>query len=125
MRVAIFGAGPSGLFLADALLKANPVPLSIDIIDRLPAPYGLVRYGVAPDHPKIKSVINTFAKTFEDERVRFLGNVAFGVDLMLEDVQRHYDVAAYTVGAAVDRMLGIPGENLHGKYLVDGVRRVV
>jgi len=116
VRVAIFGAGPSGLFLADALLKANPGPLSIDIIDRLPAPYGLVRYGVAPDHPKIKSVIGTFAKTFEDERVRFLGNVAFGVDLMLEDVQRHYDVVAYTVGAAVDRMLGIPGENLHGNY---------
>ena len=115
-RVAIFGAGPSGLFLADALLKANPGPLSIDIIDRLPAPYGLVRYGVAPDHPKIKSVINTFVKTFDDERVRFLGNVAFGVDLMLEDVQRHYDVAAYTVGAAVDRMLGIPGENLHGNF---------
>ncbi len=115
-RVAIFGAGPSGLFLADALLKANPGPLSIDIIDRLPAPYGLVRYGVAPDHPKIKSVINTFAKTFDDERVRFLGNVAFGVDLMFEDVQRHYDVAAYTVGAAVDRMLGIPGENLHGNF---------
>lgn len=115
-RVAILGAGPSGLFLADALLKANPGPLSIDIIDRLAAPYGLVRYGVAPDHPKIKSVINTFAKTFEDERVRFLGNVAFGVDLMLEDVQRHYDVAVYTVGAAVDRMLGIPGENLRGNF---------
>lgn len=115
-RVAIFGAGPSGLFLADALLKANPGPLSIDIIDRLPAPYGLVRYGVAPDHPKIKSVINTFAKTFEDERVRFLGNVSFGVDLMLEDVQRHYDIAAYTVGAAVDRALGIPGEDLRGNF---------
>lgn len=116
LRVAIFGAGPSGLFLADALLKGHPGPLSIDIIDRLPAPYGLVRYGVAPDHPKIKSVINTFQKTFEDERVRFLGNVAFGIDLTLEDVQRHYDVAAYAVGAAVDRALGIPGENLPGNY---------
>ena len=115
-RVAIFGAGPSGLFLADALLKANPGPISIDIIDRLPAPYGLVRYGVAPDHPKIKSVISTFAKTFEDERVRFLGNVSFGVDLTLEDVQRHYDVAAYSVGAAVDRALGIPGEDLRGNF---------
>ena len=115
-RVAIFGAGPSGLFLADALLKGHPGPLSIDIIDRLPAPYGLVRYGVAPDHPKIKSVINTFAKTFADERVRFLGNVAFGVDLTLEDVQRHYDVAAYAVGAAVDRSLGIPGEELPGNF---------
>jgi ferredoxin--NADP+ reductase len=104
------------LFLADALLKANPGPISIDIIDRLPAPYGLVRYGVAPDHPKIKSVISTFAKTFEDERVRFLGNVSFGVDLTLEDVQRHYDVAAYSVGAAVDRALGIPGEDLRGNF---------
>jgi ferredoxin--NADP+ reductase len=116
LRVAIFGAGPSGLFLADALLKAHPGPLSIDIIDRLPAPYGLVRYGVAPDHPKIKSVINTFQKTFEDERVRFLGNVAFGIDVTLEDVQRHYDVAAYAVGAAVDRSLGIPGEELTGNF---------
>ncbi len=116
LRVAIFGAGPSGLFLADALLKAHPGPLSIDIIDRLPAPYGLVRYGVAPDHPKIKSVINTFAKTFEDERVRFLGNVAFGLDLTIEDVRRHYDVAAYAVGAAVDRALGIPGEDLAGNF---------
>ncbi|MGH7661424.1 MAG: NADP oxidoreductase [Vulcanimicrobiaceae bacterium] len=116
LRVAIFGAGPSGLFLADALLKAHPGPLSIDIIDRLPAPYGLVRYGVAPDHPKIKSVINTFAKTFEDERVRFLGNVAYGIDLTLEDVQRHYDVAGYAVGAAVDRALGIPGEDLDGNF---------
>lgn len=115
-RIAIFGAGPSGLFLADALLKGHPGPLSIDVIDRLPAPYGLVRYGVAPDHPKIKSVINTFAKTFADERVRFLGNVAFGVDLTLEDVRRHYDAAAYAVGAAVDRALGIPGENLPGNF---------
>jgi ferredoxin--NADP+ reductase len=116
LRVAIFGAGPSGLFLADALLKAHPGPLSIDIIDRLPAPYGLVRYGVAPDHPKIKSVINTFAKTFEDERVRFLGNVAFGRDLTIEDVRKHYDVATYAVGAAVDRALGIPGEDLAGNF---------
>ena len=75
-----------------------------------------MRYGVAPDHPKIKSVINTFAKTFADERVRFLGNVAFGIDLMLEDVQKHYDVTAYAVGAAVDRALGIPGENLPGNF---------
>jgi len=113
IRVAIFGAGPSGLFLADALLKAHP-EISIDVIDRLPAPYGLVRYGVAPDHPKIKSVINTFQKTFEDERVRFLGNVAFGVDLTLEDVRRFYDVTAYAVGSSVDRPLGIPGEELAG-----------
>ena len=116
VRVAIFGAGPSGLFLADALLKAHSGPISIDIIDRLPAPYGLVRYGVAPDHAKIKSVINTFAKTFEDERVRFVGNVAFGIDLTLEDVRRHYDVTAYAVGAAVDRALGIPGEDLPGNF---------
>ncbi|MBV8602294.1 MAG: NADP oxidoreductase, partial [Candidatus Eremiobacteraeota bacterium] len=114
LRVAIFGAGPSGLFLAEALLKGYAEPLSIDIIDRLPAPYGLVRYGVAPDHAKIKTVINTFVKTFEDKRVRFLGNVAFGVDLNLEDVQRHYDVTAYAVGAAVDRALGVPGEELPG-----------
>lgn len=110
----MFGAGPSGLFLVDALLKANPGPLSIDVIDRLPAPYGLVRYGVAPDHPKIKSVITTFAKTFEDPRVRFLGNVSLGSDLSLEEARRHYDVVVLAVGAAIDRSLGIPGEDLPG-----------
>ncbi len=114
LRVAVIGSGPSGLFLADALLKTSGVPLTIDVIERLPTPYGLVRYGVAPDHGKIKSVIESFKKILEDERVRFLGNVRFGSDLALADAQRYYDVIAYAVGASADRSLNIPGEDLAG-----------
>ena len=113
LRVAIIGAGPSGFFAADALLKqANDV--SIDLFDRLPTPFGLVRYGVAPDHQKIKSVTTLYAKTCDDPRVRFFGNVSFGRDLTHEDVRRHYDAVLYTVGAPTDRNLGIPGEDLLG-----------
>jgi ferredoxin--NADP+ reductase len=114
LRVAIIGSGPSGLFLADALLKTSGVPVTVDVIERLPTPYGLVRYGVAPDHGKIKSVIESFKKILEDERVRFLGNVRFGTDLTLADAQRFYDVIAYAVGASADRSLNIPGEDLAG-----------
>ncbi len=114
LRVGIVGSGPSGLFLADALLKTSGVPVSIDVIERLPTPYGLVRYGVAPDHAKIKSVIASFKKILEDERVRFIGNVRFGSDLTLSDAQRFYDVIAYAVGASADRSLNIPGEELTG-----------
>jgi ferredoxin--NADP+ reductase len=114
LRVAVVGSGPSGLFAVDALLRTSPVPVSIDVIERLPTPYGLVRYGVAPDHAKIKSVITTFAKTLGDARVRFLGNVAFGTDLNLDDVLRFYDAAIFAVGAPNDRALGIPGEHLPG-----------
>ncbi len=114
VRVAIVGAGPSGIFLADSLLKSPQAQFSIDIIERLPTPYGLVRYGVAPDHFKMKSVITTFHKTLDDPRVRFLGNVMFGEDLTLEDVRRFYDAVVYTVGASADRRLNIPGEDLPG-----------
>jgi ferredoxin--NADP+ reductase len=114
LRVAVVGSGPSGLFAVDALLKNSPVPVNVDVIERLPTPYGLVRYGVAPDHAKIKSVITTFAKTLGDPRVRFLGNVAFGRDLTLDDVLHYYDAALFAVGAPNDRALGIPGEDLPG-----------
>jgi ferredoxin--NADP+ reductase len=114
LRVAVVGSGPSGLFAADALLRTSPVPVSLDVIERLPTPYGLVRYGVAPDHAKIKSVITTFAKTLADERVRFLGNVAFGKDLTFEEALRFYDALIFAVGAPNDRALGIPGEDLPG-----------
>ena len=114
LRVAVVGAGPAGLFLVDALLKAKDHTVSIDVIERLHTPYGLVRYGVAPDHAKIKSVITTFHKTLEDPRVRFLGNVNFGTDLTVEDIKRHYDAVVFAVGAPHDRRLGIPGEDLAG-----------
>ncbi len=78
LRVAVIGTGPSGVYAAEALIKQTPLPAEVDVFDRLPTPYGLVRYGVAPDHLTIKSVTKGFEKTFSDPRVRFLGNVEFG-----------------------------------------------
>lgn len=113
LRVAIIGAGPSGLYAAEALLKSQ-TDVSIDVFDRLPTPYGLVRFGVAPDHQKIKAVTALYEKTCRDDRIRFFGNVEFGRDLTREDVRRHYDAAIYAVGAATDRSLNVPGEDLKG-----------
>ena len=114
LRVAVIGSGPSGVYAAEALIKQNDTPVSVDVIDRLPTPYGLVRYGVAPDHQKIKSVTTLFQRVLEDPRVRFLGNVEFGRDLTRDDVRTHYDAVVYAVGASADRALGIPGEHLEG-----------
>ncbi|WP_168734702.1 FAD-dependent oxidoreductase [Deinococcus sp. KSM4-11] len=113
LRVAVIGSGPSGIFATEALLKSD-LSVEVDVYDRLPTPYGLVRYGVAPDHLTIKSVTRGFEKTLSDPRVRFLGNVEFGRDLTHDDVRAHYDAIVYTVGASSDRRLGIPGEDLKG-----------
>ena len=113
LRVALIGAGPAGFFAADALFKGSQ-DVSIDLFDRLPTPFGLVRYGVAPDHQKIKTVTKLYEKTLADPRLRFFGNVSFGRDLDHATVRRHYDAVIYTVGSPTDRVLGIPGENLPG-----------
>ena len=113
LRVAVVGAGPAGIYATEALLKARE-GVSVDLIDRLPTPYGLVRYGVAPDHQKIKSVTRLYDRTCRDDRVRFLGNVEFGGDLTLADLKRHYHAVIVSVGAATDRSLGIAGEDLPG-----------
>jgi ferredoxin/flavodoxin---NADP+ reductase len=112
LRIAIVGAGPSGFYAASALLDQAGLAVSIDMFDRLPAPYGLVRYGVAPDHPKIKSVTKIYDRTAADPRFRFFGNVDFGKDITHADLQRLYDQIIYAVGAQSDRRLGIPGEDL-------------
>ncbi|ADY26009.1 Ferredoxin--NADP(+) reductase [Deinococcus proteolyticus MRP] len=114
LRVAVVGSGPSGIYSAESLIKQAEVPVEVDIFDRLPTPYGLVRYGVAPDHLTIKSVTKAFEKTLNDDRVRFLGNVEFGRDLSREQLLEHYDAVIYAVGASSDRRLGIPGEDLTG-----------
>ncbi len=114
LRVAVIGSGPAGLYAAEALIKQNTIPVSVDVFDRLPVPYGLVRYGVAPDHYKIKSVISVYEKTLADPRVRFFGHVAFGRDLTRADYRRLYDAVIYAVGASSDRNLGIAGEDLPG-----------
>lgn len=116
LRVAIIGAGPSGYYAAGALIAQKDVNVSVDIFDRLPTPFGLVRYGVAPDHDKIKSVIRVYEKISSDPRVRFFGNVAFGADLLHDDVRQHFDQIIYAYGSSSDRKLGIPGEELRGAY---------
>ena len=108
------GSGPAGVYASGALVEHGDV--AVDVIDRLPCPYGLVRYGVAADHPKIKSISATLRKVLEDPAVRFLGNVEIGAQLSLEDLHRHYDAVILACGAAVDRRLGIPGEDLPGSF---------
>ncbi len=112
LRVAIVGAGPSGIYAADALTADGAH--SVDIFDRLPAPFGLVRYGVAPDHLSIRSVRGTLEKVFDHPTVRFLGNVEVGRDVTVAELHDHYDAIVFTYGAARDRRLGIPGEDLVG-----------
>jgi ferredoxin--NADP+ reductase len=114
--VAIVGAGPSGFYTAAALLARKDLKVSVDVLDRLPTPYGLVRYGVAPDHPKIKEVVRVFERLCLDPRVRFLGNVEYGRDLRLADLRRCYDQVVFAVGGQSDRRLGIPGEDLGNSH---------
>lgn len=116
LRVAVVGAGPSGFYTAAALLAQKEVAVAIDLIDRLPAPYGLVRYGVAPDHPKIKEVTRVFERVALDPRVRYLGNVGCGRDLSVAEMRRHYDQIVLAVGGPSDRRLGVPGEELAGSH---------
>ncbi|MDR7304036.1 FAD-dependent oxidoreductase [Haloactinomyces albus] len=115
-RVAVVGAGPSGLYAVRSLLEAE-VEVSVDVFDRLPAPYGLVRYGVAPDNQKMKSVIRVLRNSFDEHNdVRFLGNVSFGDDLTRADLQDCYDAIIYATGTQGERGLGIPGDELPGSY---------
>jgi len=115
MRVAVVGSGPAGFYAAGALLSADP-PAEVDMIERLPTPWGLVRLGVAPDHPKLKTVSRAFERIADQPGFRFLGNVELGRDLHHEDLVRLYDAVIYAVGAQTDRRLGIPGEDLPGSW---------
>jgi ferredoxin/flavodoxin---NADP+ reductase len=115
MRVAVVGSGPAGFYAAGALLSADP-PVEVDVIERLPTPWGLVRLGVAPDHPKLKTVSRAFERIAEQPGFRFLGNVEFGRDVHHADLVRLYDAVIYAVGAQTDRRLGIPGEDLPGSW---------
>jgi ferredoxin--NADP+ reductase len=116
LRVAIIGAGPAAFYAADALLQNGATPVSVDMFDRKPTPFGLVRDGVAPDHQKIKSVTRIYDKIASLPNYRFFGNVHFGSELSHNDVRAHYDAVIYAVGAQSDRRMGIPGEDLAGSY---------
>jgi ferredoxin--NADP+ reductase len=116
LRVAIIGSGPSGFYAAGRLQEEKNLVVEIDMFDRLPTPYGLVRGGVAPDHQKIKSVTKVYDKIASKPNFHFYGNVEFGTDVTLSDLERHYHAVIYAVGAQSDRQLGIPGEDLPGSH---------
>jgi ferredoxin/flavodoxin---NADP+ reductase len=115
IRVAVVGAGPAGIYAADILTKEHE-GATVDVIERLPAPYGLVRYGVAPDHPRIKEIVKALNRVLSNDRIRFLGNVEYGRDLKLDDVRRFYDAVIFATGAMADRPLDIPGVELPGSH---------
>ncbi|GAA1785086.1 FAD-dependent oxidoreductase [Streptomonospora arabica] len=114
LRVAVIGAGPAGIYAADALTRQSREEVAVDIVDRLPTPYGLVRYGVAPDHLKIKGVARSLREVLERPGVRFVGGVEFGRHLTREGLARAYHAVVFATGASVDRRMGVPGEDLPG-----------
>lgn len=117
LRLAIVGAGPAGIYAADIALKAEKkFDISIDLFEHLPAPYGLVRYGVAPDHPRIKGIINALREVLDRGDIRLFGNVRYGVDITLDDLKTHYNAVIFATGATKDAPLNIPGIDLEGSY---------
>ena len=116
LRLAIVGSGPAGFYTAEHVLKHEGTQAEVDMFDRLPTPYGLVRFGVAPDHPKIKSVIRVYEKTAARPEFRFFGNVEVGRDMSIEELRQRYHAVVFAYGTATDRHLGIPGEDLPGSH---------
>jgi ferredoxin--NADP+ reductase len=115
VRVAVVGSGPAGFYATESLLAADPA-VEVDMFDRLPTPFGLVRAGVAPDHPKIKNVIRRYEKTAANEAFRFFGNVEIGTDLTVAELAERYHAVLYAYGTETARKLGIPGEDLPGSH---------
>ncbi|MBR23173.1 MAG: pyridine nucleotide-disulfide oxidoreductase [Leifsonia sp.] len=117
LRLAIVGAGPAGIYAADILLKhERAFEVSIDLFEQLPAPYGLVRYGVAPDHPRIKGIVNALREVLDSGDIRVFGNVRYGTDITLDDLKRHYNAVIFSTGAVRDAPLEMPGIDAHGSY---------
>ncbi|MFC1412290.1 FAD-dependent oxidoreductase [Streptacidiphilus sp. N1-12] len=119
LRVAIVGAGPAGIYAADALMKSDVAAdpgVSIDLFERMPAPFGLIRYGVAPDHPRIKGIITALHQVLDKPQIRLFGNVDYPNDISLDDLRSFYDAVVFSTGASADRAMDIPGIELEGSY---------
>jgi ferredoxin/flavodoxin---NADP+ reductase len=117
LRLAVVGAGPAGIYASDLIIKAErDFDVSIDLFDLLPAPYGLVRYGVAPDHPRIKGIMRALYEVLDRGDIRFFGNVQYGKDITLDDLKNHYNAVIFATGAIADADLNIPGIELDGSY---------
>lgn len=116
LRIAVVGAGPAGIYASDILTKSDQVDATIDLIERDPTPFGLIRYGVAPDHPRIKEIVKALKRVLSHPDIRFLGNIHYGPDLKLDDLRQFYDAVIFSTGACKDRDLDIPGIDLDGSY---------
>lgn len=115
LTVAVVGAGPSGFYATEALLKSD-IDVRINLFERLPSPYGLVRSGVAPDHPKLKQAIQIYNKIADNDNLNYIGNVTVGKDISVDELKQHHHALIFTCGAETDRRLDIPGEDLSGSY---------
>ena len=120
LRVAVVGSGPAGIYASDLLVKSdlakNGTPVRVDLFERMPAPFGLIRYGVAPDHPRIKGIIKSLHNVMDKPEIRLLGNVDVGKDITVEELQEYYDAVIFATGAVADRDLNVPGADLDGHY---------
>ncbi|GLW90556.1 pyridine nucleotide-disulfide oxidoreductase [Actinokineospora globicatena] len=115
LRVAVVGAGPAGIYTVDALIKSG-AEVSVDLFERMPAPFGLIRYGVAPDHPRIKGIVDALHRVLDKPGVRLFGNIDYGGDVKLDELRQFYDAVVFATGAVDDRPLDIPGVDLDGAY---------
>ena len=113
LRVAVVGSGPAGIYASDLLVKSdlakNGTPVRVDLFERMPAPFGLIRYGVAPDHPRIKGIIKSLHNVMDKPEIRLLGNVDVGKDITVAELQEYYDAVIFATGAVADRDLNVPG----------------
>ncbi|ANE04925.1 FAD-dependent oxidoreductase [Corynebacterium crudilactis] len=115
LRVAVVGAGPAGIYASDLLMKSD-TEVQIDLFERMPAPFGLIRYGVAPDHPRIKGIVKSLHNVLDKEQLRFLGNIEIGKDVTVEELREFYDAIVFSTGATGDQDLRVPGSNLEGSW---------
>ncbi|WKD58656.1 FAD-dependent oxidoreductase [Corynebacterium caspium] len=115
LRVAVVGAGPAGIYASDLLMKSEH-PVQVDLFEKMPAPFGLIRYGVAPDHPRIKGIIKSLHNVLDKPEVRLLGNITIGEDITVEELRSFYDAIIFSTGAVADRDLNIPGKEMRGHY---------
>lgn len=116
LRVAVIGSGPAGIYASDALMKKYDGDVAIDLFEKMPAPFGLIRYGVAPDHPRIKGIIKSLHKVMNKPELRLIGNVEYGKDITLSELQSLYDAVIFATGATGDRALNVPGEGADGSW---------
>ena len=114
-RIAVIGSGPAGIYASDLLIKSD-LDVTVDLFEKMPAPFGLIRYGVAPDHPRIKGIVRSLHNIMERDEIRFLGNIEIGRDITVDELRDYYDAIVFATGATADKSIGIPGEELDGNF---------